>query len=77
MGGRGPARTGVCPGAGIERLDRDAARALLAFAAEVARKADLPDRELVGELDPLAVDARSAALGKGSLPPRRPGGRGR
>lgn len=71
MGGRGPARTGICPGAGLEDLDRDAARALLAFTAEVARTADLPDERLAGELDPMAVDARSGALGRGSLRPRR------
>lgn len=74
MGGRGAARTGVCPGAGIERLGREAARAVLAFAAEVARKADLPDHELVGELDPSAIDARSAALGHAT--PRPPRGAG-
>lgn len=77
MAGRGPMRTGVCPGAGIERLGRDAARALLAFTAEVARKADLSDRDLVTTLDPRAVDARSAALGAGSLRPRRPRRAGR
>lgn len=71
MGGRGPARIGVCPGAGIERLDRDDARAVLELAAEVGRLADLPDRELVQELDPRTIDARSAALGRGALRPRR------
>lgn len=71
MGGRGAARTGICPGAGIERLDRDAARALLAFTADVARAADLSDEELRGELDPKAIDARSAALGRGEPRPRR------
>lgn len=71
MGGRGVARTGVCPGAGIERLDRDSARTVLALAADIARAADLPDRELVPELDPAAIDARSAALGRGGLRPRR------
>lgn len=74
MRGRGPARTGICPSAGVEHLDRGAARALLAITAEVARKADLPDRELVGAVDPLAVDARSGALGRGMLRPR-PGSR--
>lgn len=75
MGGRGPARTGICPSAGLEHLDRDAARALLAFTAEVARKADLADEELMGELDPKAIDARSAALGRGAPRPRRGPGR--
>jgi hypothetical protein len=73
MGGRGPARTGICPGSGIERLDRAAARALLAFTADVARKGDLPDSELMREVDPASVDARSAALGRSE--PRARGGR--
>lgn len=71
MGGRGPARIGVCPGAGIERLDRHDARAVLELVAEVGRSAGLPDRELVQELDPRAINARAAALGQGELPPRR------
>jgi hypothetical protein len=75
MAGRGSSGTGICPGSGLERLDRHAARAVLALASDVARKADLPDQELVHELDPLAIDARSAALGRGALRPRRqPGG---
>ncbi len=76
MGGRGPARIGVCPGAGIERLHRDDARAVLELAAEVARAAALPDRQLVQELDPGVIDARSAALGRGELRPRRRDGTG-
>jgi hypothetical protein len=72
MGGRGPARTGICPGAGLESLDRAAVRALLAFTADVARKADLPDSQLMQELDPAAIDARSAALGRAEPRPRRP-----
>lgn len=71
MGGRGAMRTGVCPGSGIERLDRDAARGVLALAADVARAADLPDQALAEEVDPMAVDARSGALGRGGLRPRR------
>ena len=70
MAGRGPARTGICPGAGIERLDRAAARALLAFTADVARKGDLPDTELMREVDPATIDARSAALGRPEPRPR-------
>jgi hypothetical protein len=70
MAGRGPQRIGVCPGRGIERLDRAAARGLLAFTAEVARKADLSDAELAKVIDPRAVDARSAALGRAELPSR-------
>jgi hypothetical protein len=73
MGGRGAARTGICPGAGVEHLDRAGARALLAFTAEVARKADLPDAELAREVDPAAIDARSAAMGHAAPRPRRGG----
>jgi hypothetical protein len=75
MGGRGSSRTGLCPGAGLERLDRTTARALLAFTAEVARAADLPDPELMRALDPGTVDARSAALGRAEPRPRRTSGR--
>jgi hypothetical protein len=74
MAGRGSARTGICPEAGIERLDRAGARALLAFTADVARKADLPDAQLMREVDPATIDARSAAMGRGE-PPRRRGRR--
>ncbi len=72
MGGRGTARTGICPGIGLERLDRAGARALLAFTADVARKAELPDAQLMREVDPTTVDARSAALGRAEPRPRRP-----
>lgn len=76
MGGRGSARTGICPGAGIERLDRAAALAIITLAAGVARAADLPDAELALEIDPMAIDARSAALGRfsprGGSPGRHP-----
>jgi hypothetical protein len=76
MGGRGAARTGICPGAGLERLERAAARSLLAFTADVARQADLPDAELKRELDPATIDARSAALGRAEEQPRRRPGSG-
>ena len=74
MGGRGPARTGICPGAGLEHVDRAGARALLAFTADVARKADLPDAQLMRELDATAIDPRSAAMGRGEPRPRPPRG---
>jgi hypothetical protein len=49
----------------------DVATAKLAALAEAARKAALPDDELVRQLDPRAIDARSAALGRAEAPPAR------
>lgn len=64
LGGRGPERIGLAPAAGLEALPRDVARAKLAALAEAARKAVLPDEQLMHEIDPRAIDARSAALGR-------------
>jgi hypothetical protein len=62
--GRGPARVGLAPSRGLELLPRDIARRKLAALAEAARRAGLPDQELMAEIDPRAVDARSAAVGR-------------
>jgi methionine synthase II (cobalamin-independent) len=64
LGGRGPERVGLAPAAGLEALSREVARSKLAGLAEAARKAALPDDELMTQLDPRAIDARSAALGR-------------
>ena len=64
LGGRGPERVGLAPAAGLEALSRDVARSKLAALAAAARKAGLPDDELMTQLDPRAIDARSAALGR-------------
>jgi methionine synthase II (cobalamin-independent) len=64
LGGRGLQRIGLAPAAGLEALPRDVARSKLAALAEAARKAGLPDDELLPQLDTRAIDARSAALGR-------------
>ena len=74
MHGRGLARVGLAPSAGLERLDRVTARARLAVLAEVAALATLPPEELVQHVDPRAIDARSAGLGRWEPRPRQ--GRG-
>jgi methionine synthase II (cobalamin-independent) len=69
-GGRGPERVGLANASSLAGLTRDRARAKLEALVEAARLASLQDpEELAGRLDPLAVDSRSAALGKFS--PRR------
>jgi hypothetical protein len=73
--GRGLQRVGLAPSAGLERLPRDAALAKLRALAEAARKAGLPPDELAASVDPRAVDARSAALGRYVPRPRRRGPR--
>jgi methionine synthase II (cobalamin-independent) len=72
LAGRGPSRVGISTSAGLESLPRDAARAKLAALAEAGRKAVLPDAELARVIDPRAVDARTAALGR--YDPRPPRG---
>lgn len=63
LGRRGPDRVGLAPSTGLEYLPRDRAKAKIEGLAEAARKAGLPGRELAHEIDPRAVDARSAAMG--------------
>lgn len=64
MGGRGGGLVGLCMSAGLERLPRDVARAKLAALADAARSAELSNDALARVVDPRAVDARSAALGR-------------
>ena len=64
MHGRGLARVGLAPSAGLERLPRDVARTRLAALADVAALATLPPDELVKHVDARSIDARSAALGR-------------
>jgi methionine synthase II (cobalamin-independent) len=71
--GRGPDRVGLAPSAGLERLPREAARRKLerlAAAAHTAGAVDAVTRRRL--LDPRAVDARSAALGRYDPEARRP-----
>ena len=72
LGGRGTDRVGLAMSAGLESLPRDTARAKLTALAEAGRKAGLPGGELAKVIDPRAVDARSAALGRYEPPRPRP-----
>ncbi len=64
LNGRGLDRVGLAPSTGLEYLPRDRAKAKIEALAEAARKAGLPGNELAKVIDPRAVDARSAALGR-------------
>ncbi|MBA2557763.1 MAG: hypothetical protein H0V12_10550 [Chloroflexi bacterium] len=62
---RGLDRVGLAPSAGLESLTREQARVKLAGLAAAGRKAAITDaHELRSALDPRAVDARTAALGR-------------
>jgi hypothetical protein len=74
-GDRGLQRVGLCPSSGFASLSDSAAARKLAGLASAARKAGLPPDELATAIDPRAVDARSAALGR-VAPSRRPGAQG-
>ena len=66
-GGRGHDRIGVAPSGGLAALPREAARAKIDLLGEVVRIVERRREEAVaGSLDPRAVDARSAALGRWS-----------
>ena len=62
--GRGPDRVGVASASSLAALSWDAAMGKLASLAEAVRIAALPDAERLAALDPRAIDARSAALGR-------------
>jgi methionine synthase II (cobalamin-independent) len=72
-GGRGIARVGLANASSLAGLTRERARAKLVALVEAARLAALQDpKELAASLDPLAVDIRSAAVGRyDPKPPRR------
>ena len=63
-GGRGPSRVGLASASSMAHLPWEAAVRKLATLGEAARLADLPPDERRLELDPRAVDIRSAALGR-------------
>nr|MBA2570569.1 hypothetical protein [Chloroflexota bacterium] len=75
LNARGLDRVGLAPSTGLEYLPRDRAKAKIEALAEAARKAGLRADRLAHEIDPRAVDARSAALGSYE-PGVRPQGRG-
>ncbi|MBA2489781.1 MAG: hypothetical protein H0V36_10795 [Chloroflexi bacterium] len=74
LNGRGRDRVGLAPSTGLEYLPRDRARAKIQALGEAARKAGLGKEALGTEIDPRAVDARSAALGRVERPASRAGG---
>ena len=71
---RGLDRVALAPSASLEYLPRDRAKAKIEALAEAARKAAITDpEELARQMDPRAVDIRSAALGRYAPPAGRPG----
>lgn len=74
-GGRGPTRVGLATASSLAGLGWEAAVTKLGRLGEAARLADRPPDELRRSIDPRAVDARSAALGR--VDPRRPSRRHR
>lgn len=73
---RGLDRVGLANASSLAGLPRERARTKVARLAEAARLATAPTAELAAALDPRAVDARSAALGR-FTPRRRAGSRPR
>jgi methionine synthase II (cobalamin-independent) len=72
LGGRGTARVGLAPSAGLSSLDTARARDLIELLGEAARLLVGDPDVLLRRFDPRAVDLRSAALGE-----YRPEGRAR
>ncbi|MDO8485508.1 MAG: hypothetical protein Q7S35_11275 [Candidatus Limnocylindrales bacterium] len=71
-GGRGSSRVGLASASSLAGLPWEVALRKLAILGEAARLADLPARERRLQLDPRAVDIRSAALGRYEPRPTRP-----
>ena len=74
-GGRGPSRVGLASASSMAHLPWEVAVRKLTMLGEAARLADLPPDERRAQLDPRAVDIRSAALGRVHPGRRRPGPR--
>jgi len=70
-GGRGPERVGLASASSLAHLPWEVAVRKLRVLGEAARLADLPPDARRLELDPRAVDIRSAALGR-VMPRQRP-----
>ena len=68
--GRGPDRVGLATASSLAALSWTEAMAKLDRLADAARIAGLPADEGLRELDPRAIDARSAALGRVEPPTR-------
>ncbi len=61
--GRGPDRVGIAPSGSLASLEPARAREVLDLLGEAARTIAGGREEVLGLLDPRAIDARSAALG--------------
>jgi hypothetical protein len=73
-GGRGPDRVGLATASSLAALPWEVAVAKLGRLGEALRIAGLPLDQRRAAVDPRAVDARSAALGRSERPPAtRPG----
>jgi hypothetical protein len=72
--GRGPARVGLATAGSLAALPWDVATTKVGRLGEAARLAAAPMDERLAAVDPRAIDARSAALGRyvPKTPPRRP-----
>ena len=69
--GRGPARVGLATAGSLADLPWDVAARKVERLGHAARLASLPDEEVKAAIDPRAVDARSAALGRYDKPASR------
>lgn len=74
-GGRGTARVGLATASSLAALTWDQAMTKVRRLGEATRLATAPHEERAASLDPRAIDARSAALGR--YEPRPRGGRAR
>ena len=71
--GRGPDRVGLATASSLAGVSWDAARRIMARVGEAVALARLPSEALRTRVDPRAIDARSAALGRYEPAPRRKG----
>ena len=72
-GGRGPDRVGIATAGTLEGVSWDVAERRMRRLGEAVRLAGAPPDERVAAVDPRAVNARSAALGRSDVrPARRP-----
>ena len=69
--GRGPARVGLATAGSLTALPWDIAATKVRRLGEAARLAAAPMDERLTAVDPRAIDARSAGLGRYEPPPRR------
>lgn len=71
-GGRGASRVGLATAGSYAHMPWDIAATKIRRLGDAARLATAPREEKLAALDPRAIDARSAALGRHSPRPRRP-----